>query len=118
VGKTATPTGTPPWLFYTVAGGAVAALGVASGIAVNANSLNNQQTGENPYVRDPGVKNSIQSQATIANVLFGTGGALGLGAVVLVFTTKWKSEATPEPTVSLTPWIAPEGAGVGARASF
>ena len=118
VGRTIIPIGpgTPKWLFFGVAGGAVAAVGVASGFALHANDLNNQQLAMNAYLRDPDVKSSIQSQSTVANVLFAGGGVLGLGAVVLAFTTHWKGEG--DSTVSLAPWTAPGGGGVGARGSF
>jgi hypothetical protein len=118
VGKLPEGPGTPKWLFYGVAGGALAAVGVASGIAVNANSENNQQLALNPYLRDPNVKTSIQSQSVLANSLFAGGGVLGLGAVVLAFTTHWKSEEGNDTKVSVAPWVAPQGGGLGAEGSF
>jgi hypothetical protein len=115
--------GTPPWLFFTVGGAAVAALGVASGIAAHAQSLQNQQLALDPYARDSSVRDSIRSQATIANVLFVGGGVLGAGAVVLAFLTQWKAtESSPEaaqaPAAALAPWIGPMGGGVVANGSF
>ena len=112
--------GTPPWLFFTVAGGAVATLGVASGIALHAQGQQNQQLALDPFARDPSVRDSIRSQATIANVLFVGGGVLGAGAVVLAFVTQWKStEQAPEPAaVAVTPWLGPMGGGMAAHGSF
>jgi hypothetical protein len=112
------PSGTPKWVFFTVAGGAVAALGVATGVALNANADNNRQLALNAFDRDPSVKSSIQSQATVANILFVGGGVLGLGAVVLAFTTHWKSEGTRDSSASIAPWIGPGAGGVAARGSF
>jgi hypothetical protein len=111
--------GTPPWLFFTTAGVSLAALGVASGIAVHAQGLQNQQLQLDPYARDPSVRDSIRSQSTVANVLFVGGGVIGAGAVVLAFLTKWKTEeAAPAPAVALAPWMTPTGAGVGAHGGF
>jgi hypothetical protein len=69
------------------------------------------------------VRDSIRSQATIANVLFVGGGVLGAGAVVLAFLTQWKAtESSPEaaqaPAAALAPWIGPMGGGVVAYGSF
>jgi hypothetical protein len=112
------PSGTPKWLFYTAAGGAVVALGVASGVAVSAKSSDDQQRALSPFVRDPSVKTSIQSQATVANVLFIGAGVLGLGAVVLAVTTRWRSDASSDASAIIAPWIAPGAGGVAAQGSF
>jgi len=106
-----------------VGGAAVAALGVASGIAAHAESLQNQQLALDPYARDSGVRDSIRSQATIANVLFVGGGVLGAGSVVLAFLTSWRAtepspEPAPAPAAALSPWIGPMGGGVVAHGSF
>ena len=110
--------GTPKWLFFTLAGGAVAALGSATGVALHANAQNSQQLALSPYSRDPDVKSSIQSQATVSNILFVAGGVLGIGATALAFTTHWKPEGAEESSVSVAPWLTPAGGGVGARGSF
>jgi hypothetical protein len=122
----ATAQGTPPWVFFAVAGASAAALGIASGIAVHAQALQNQQLQLDSYARDPNVRDAIRSQATAANVLFVGGGVLGAGAVVLAFLTQWRSEQGPtaaRPARSaaqeaLAPWIAPESVGVAAHGSF
>jgi hypothetical protein len=113
--------GTPKWLFFTVAGLAVASLGAGAGIALHAQGQQNQQLGLDPFARDPAVKSSIQSQATLTDILFTGGGLLGAGAVVLAFTTRWGSAETapaPSQAVTLLPWLGPSGAGVGAHGSF
>ena len=102
--------GTPSWLFFTVAGASLGMLGVASAVALHANTQQNEQLAQDVYARDPSARDSIRSQATLANVLFVGGGVLGAGAVVLGFTTRWKKE----PSVSA--WIAP--ASLGVRGAF
>jgi len=111
--------GTPKWLFFTAAGVSLAAVGAGTGVGLYATSQQNKQLALNPIDRDPSVKSSIQSQATIADVLFIGGGVVGIGAVVLLFTTQWKSEGAPsDAPVSFAPWLAPGAGGVGARGSF
>jgi hypothetical protein len=114
--------GTPPWLFFTVAGGALATLGVASGIALHAQGQQNQQLALDPYARDSSVRDSIRSQATIANVVFVGGGVLGAGAVVLAFLTQWKTaestEQAPAPAVAFAPWMGSTGGGMAAHGRF
>lgn len=46
------------------------------------------------------------------------GGVLGAGAVVLAITTRWKTEGTPPPAVSIVPWFGPTAGGVGAQGRF
>jgi hypothetical protein len=90
--------GTPPWMFYTAGGSAVAAIGAASILAVHANDRSNDEQRKNPFARAPSEKDAIRTEATVANVLFITGAVLGAGAVVLAFTTDWKKDATaPRP---------------------
>jgi hypothetical protein len=108
--------GPPKWLFFSAAGGAVVALGVATGIAVHAKAQHDAQVALDSYARDPSVKSSISSQATVANGLFIAGGVLGIGATVLLFTTHWKSDSAP--AVAFAPWLSPSGAGLGSHGTF
>jgi hypothetical protein len=109
--------GTPKWAFFTVAAATLGTLGVATGIAVHASSENDGQLGLSPYARDPGIKSSIQSQATAADVLFVGGAVLGAASVALVVTTRWRT-AAGESSVSILPWADATGAGIGARGGF
>jgi hypothetical protein len=109
--------GLPKWIFFTVAGAAVASLAVASVIAIDAKSTENTELAKNPYSRSSDTRDSIRSEATTANVLFVAGGVLGIGAAVLGFTTSWKSEK-PAPEIGLSPWVGPGGKGLGAHGSF
>ncbi len=108
--------GTPKWISLTVAGVALAALATASGIALHADAESNQQQALDLYARDPGVKSSIQSQATVADVLFVGAGVLGAGAGVLAFTTRWKSEVGH--AIAFTPWLFANAGGVVGHGTF
>ncbi len=112
--------GTPKWLFFTAAGVAVAAVGTGTALGLYGTSQQNQQTSiSNPNDRSASTKSNLQSLATVNDVLFIGGGVVGLGAVVLLFTTQWKSpEAQSAAPVSFAPWLAPGSGGVGARGSF
>lgn len=110
---------TPKWLFYTVAGAAVAAEGGATGLALSAQSSQNAELAKDALHRSAATQSSIQSKATMANVLFISGGVLGLGAVTLAFTTHWKADASAgAPTVSFAPVVGPGSAGLGAHGCF
>jgi tetratricopeptide (TPR) repeat protein len=109
---------TPKWAFFTAAGGAVASIGVASGLAAHALAQQRGQLALDAYARDPGVRDAIRSEATTINVLFVTGGALAAGAGVLGFTTRWQDERAADPALAVTPWMAPGNGGVGVRGRF
>lgn len=111
------PTHTPKWLFFTVAGAAVVSLGVGAGVALNAESQQRQQLALDPFARSPSAQSSIQTQAMITDILFIGGGVLGAGAVVLAFTTQWKT-STEAQAFSLAPWFTGSGGGVGAHGTF
>jgi len=110
--------GPPKWIFFALSGGAVATLGVASGLALHAQSEQSRQLALDPYARDASTRDSIRSQGTLANVLYVGGGVLAIGAVVAGFTTHWRSEDAAEPSVAVAPWMTVNGAGVGAHGHF
>jgi hypothetical protein len=112
------PSGTPKWLFFTVAGAAVVSLGAGAGIAAHAESQQSQQTSLDPFVRDSSVQSSIKTQGTINDVLFIGGGVLAAGAVALVFTTRWKTTDAPSQGMTVAPWFVGSAGGVGAHGSF
>jgi tetratricopeptide (TPR) repeat protein len=111
------PSSTPKWLFFTVAAATLATAGVATGIAIHAQQQQNQQEQLDPFQRDPNVKSSIQSLAMWTDILYVGAGVLGAGAVVLAFTTGWKTPGE-ERTTSLEPWIGIGAAGIGAHGHF
>jgi hypothetical protein len=108
---------TPKWMFFAASGGALAALGAATGIAVHAQSLEHQQLALDPYGRDPGVRDAVRSQATTANILFVTGGVLGIGAAVLGLTTRWRDPRLDE-TATTTLWVTAYGGGGSIHGTF
>jgi hypothetical protein len=110
--------GLPKWMFFTVAGAAVASLAVASVIAIDAKSTENSELAKDPFSRSADTRDSIRSESTTANVLFVAGGVLGIGAAVLGFTTSWKSDKPASPAVGVNPWVGPGGMGLGAHGSF
>jgi hypothetical protein len=71
-------------------------------------------------LRDPSVKSSIQTQAVWTDVLYIGSGVFGATAVVLAFTTRWRSEtpASRDNAAWLAPWFSPEGAGLAAAGRF
>lgn len=111
--------GTPKWLFFTVAGAAVVAEGVATVVALHAKSDADAEKAKDPLLRSSAKKDEIRTSATEANVLFIGGGVLAAGAVALAFTTAWK----PGPETGgwrskVTPWVTVTGAGLATGGSF
>lgn len=115
--------GTPKWAFFSVAGASIAALGVASVVALNANAQQSAEEQKNPFSRSPATRDSIRSESTTANVLFVGGGVLAVGAAVLAYTTQWKSEKAPSASSQVRTWLAVTevspsvGSGWGASAN-
>lgn len=83
---------TPQWLFFTIAGASLAALGVGIGLGVSAQAAQDDQLAQNPLLRDPAVRQDIQNHALVANVMFGTAATLGIATAVLAFTTGWRAQ--------------------------
>jgi hypothetical protein len=110
--------GTPKWLFVATTVGAVGALGAATAIALDAQSKSNAQQALQPVARDPAVKSTVGSLSTVANVLFVTGGVFGVGAGVLVFTTKRHSDAPPTEHATLAPWVTQGSGGLALTGRF
>jgi hypothetical protein len=111
------PRGTPKWMFWTVAGVSVATLAAGTVVALYAENQQNQQLALPELARSQSTRSSIQTQATITDILFVGGGVLGAAAVFLGFTTRWKTEGSPQ-GLSVAPWVTAGAAGVGAHASF
>jgi hypothetical protein len=109
--------GTPKWAFFATSIASIAVLGTGVGIAINAEGQQNQQTSLDPYARDPSIQKSVQRQATATDALFIGAGVLAAGAGVLAFTTHWKTEGSDQ-ALSLTPWVGPATAGMGAHGDF
>jgi hypothetical protein len=112
------PSGTPKWLFFTVAGAAVASLGAGAVIAAHAESQQSPQTSMDPFDRSASTKSAVTTQATINDVLFIGGGVLAASAGVLAFTTRWTTADSPAQGLSVAPWFLGSAGGVGAHGSF
>lgn len=112
-----TKSGTPRWMFFGVAATSVVALGGGTYFALRASSLANGETAKDPLQRDPTVRDRVSSQAQTANGFFIAGAALGIGASVLLITTRWRSDEPRGASVGVGPWIG-AGAGVTARGTF
>jgi hypothetical protein len=109
---------TPKWLLVTVGAGAVVALGAASVLAFEAKAASDAQQALDPLLRSQAKKSQIDAFSLAADTLFITGGVLGLGAGVLVFTTKWHDDAPREERARLAPWATPTGGGLAVSGRF
>jgi hypothetical protein len=83
--------GTPPWLFFAVAGAAVVAAGIGGGLAIDATARDHTENAKNPFVRSPEERDSIRAEGTLANAMLVSGAVLGISAAVLFFTTGWRA---------------------------
>lgn len=108
----------PPWVSLGVGGAAVAALAVATAVGVHAYDEQKTELARSPFARDVATRDSIRSQATVADVLFVGGGVLGVGATVLALLTRWKTEPQTVGGVSLSPWFEPSAGGVCAYGRY
>jgi hypothetical protein len=130
VGTKESSGGTPKWLFFVVAGASLVTLGAGTYVAIDAKDKSDEAQKVDPLLREPAVRDDVKSQAMLGNILLAGGGVLGIGAVILAFTTKWKSEsgATPRsasasaamrlPPPTLRPWALPGSAGLAAVGAF
>jgi PEGA domain len=102
---------------WVMGGAAVAVLGVGVGLGVAASGDHSDwEQEEIDPARWDELKSSGQTKATAANVMFGVGGALAAGAVVLFFL----EGRSPERDASAT-WVVPllgRAAGLGLSGSF
>jgi hypothetical protein len=91
---------TPPWMFWAAGGTALATLGTATVLAIDANARSSDQT--------------IRTESTAANVLFITGAVAAIGTGVLFFTTDWQQkERARAKRAHVGPRVAPLGLGIG-----
>jgi hypothetical protein len=113
------PGGTPKWLFFTVAGVGAASLAAGAVVGLIGEAQQSQQLALDKFGgRSQSTQSSIQTEATITDILFVGGGVLGAGALLLAFTTHWKDQEPSPKAVSLFPWVTPSGGGMGAHVSF
>ncbi len=108
--------GSPKWLFFAVAGASVVTIAGGTVVYMSANSIVSDEKAKDPLLRDPGRKDDADSKLATSRILYGVGGALAAGAVVLAFTTSWKS--TKGEGAFIRPWVGPGGGGLSARGAF
>jgi tetratricopeptide (TPR) repeat protein len=108
--------GTPPWLFFTVGGAALVALGAGTYLGLDAQHRADAQTAMDPLLRDPAVQSSVRSESTFANVCFASSGVLALGAAILAFTTEW--HPGKRTTIGMAPWLGSAAGGWFVRGEY
>jgi len=121
--------GTPPVLFISVAGVAVATGAMAIGFGVRTNALNDSYEGyiadtnlqnENDPASDEQVRearsryNRAKSRQTLTNTMLGISGAALVGAVTLIFFTDWDGDSDDAASSTATSRITPS-LGVSAQ---
>ncbi|UJR84018.1 tetratricopeptide repeat protein [Sandaracinus amylolyticus] len=120
--------GVTPALFVTSTALAVASLGVAIGLGVNAMMLNQDAEECRDTAGcglDPGARRAeIRDFALAADVMYGVAGLFAVSSVVLIFVTDWGSMPEPElmeaqPTaLRVLPAIGPQHVGLVLDARF
>lgn len=110
-------TGTPKAAFVTVALATVAAVAAGVGFGVKARLADNEQQGLPVEDRSLMVREGIRTDGLTANIAFGVGGALGLTATILAFTTQWRSNessksTSPTGAFSIAPWTSSTAIGL------
>ena len=84
--------GIPRPVFFATAAGTLVLLGIGIGYGVQAqNTANEQLSISEPLLRDPSVRDNVRVNATIANVFFGLGGALGIATIGIAIATRWRT---------------------------
>jgi len=126
--------GVDSWLFWTSAGVGAAALVVGGVFGILAMTQSSDASARCPNAAcDPAtaeawsentvaLRESIQRNALIADILYGTGALFGVTAVMLAFLTDWNDDETPESAararILLLPSGAPGYAGVSLTGAF
>lgn len=109
--------GTPKWLFFTMAGASLIALGGGAYFAITAKSASDEEQQLDPLLRSESQRDTIQTQTTLANALLVGGAVLAVASGVLAFTTQWKSPASPR-AARIAPFAARDGVGIAAAGTF
>jgi hypothetical protein len=117
--------GVPKVAVFIVGGAALAALAVGIGFGVKAQNAANSQLELDPLQRPVAAQDAIRTDAILANVFYGTAGALALTAGILAVTARWKTPAgsgekksAAQAQVRLLPSLQRAGAGLVATGRF
>lgn len=89
-------------LSLTVGVTAVAALGTAAGLFVDARQKNTAELAKSPYARSTATRDAIATEATVSSALFVTGAVLAVGGGALAYFG-WRSERAPSVRVTAGP---------------
>jgi len=87
----------PKAAVFVTGGSALLVLAVGIGFGAAAQAAANGQLALDPLLREPGTRNMVSTNATVANVLFGLSGALGIATVGLAAATRWRNPPEHEP---------------------
>jgi hypothetical protein len=80
---------------FTIGGATLAVVVAAIGFGAQAQITADQQTALDPLKRDPGVRDMVRQDATVANVLFIASGALAITTAGLAIATRWRNPPVP-----------------------
>lgn len=115
-------TGTPRWVFFTVAAAGVAAAAVGAGFGINAENASAAEQARPIMERESKPREAIREDVVAANVAFSAAGALGLTAVILGITTRWRAPSVLEKKTGATlhamPVLGPKQVGFQVRTAF
>lgn len=117
--------GVPKVAVFVVGGAALVTLALGIGFGVKAQNAANGQLELDPLQRPAAAQDAIRTDAILANVLYGTAGALALTAGILAVTARWKTPAAggekksaAQARLWLLPALQHAGAGLVATGSF
>lgn len=117
--------GVPRVAVYIVGGAALVTLALGIGFGVKAQSAADEQLALQPMQRPAAVQDAIRTDAILANVFYGTAGALALTAGILAVTARWKTPAKDKEKKSaaqaglrLLPTVQRDGAALFAIGRF
>lgn len=118
-------TGTPRWLFFTMAAATVGTFGVGIGYGIVAQQKQSEVSpdGKLPSQLSVSQRDEIKGLATSANICFGVGGALALSSAILAFTTEWRTtysgeKATRPVVTAMLPLVGPGISGLAVLGEF
>lgn len=117
--------GVPKVAVFLVGGAALVTLALGIGFGVKAKNAADEQLALDPLLRSQAVQDAVRTDAILANVLFGTAGALALTTGVLAATARWKSSSPESSTKTalgprwlLVPTVRTDGAALVASGRF
>lgn len=118
-------TGVPKVAVFIVGGAALVTLALGIGFGVKAQNAADGQLALDPLQRTQAAQDAIRTDAILANVFYGTAGALALTAGILAVTTRWRTPGGSEgkkpasqANLRLLPTVSRDGAALIATGRF